>query len=380
MAAQRFHIGKNGPAPCKARKIACRFGEERHGSESHVTAIWEAEQELEHGDFLGGASRSAEDSSEDYAVLAMLSDRANYISEDLDGDGYSEEEVNRAIDLATDSLSDLARVPVLHRDMGWFPGSSTSVQRYMLEDGTIGYFKGFVENSRDSEYEFQSFGTSTLGAAVNEVNAHRMAKLFGPGYEDLVPETVIREVEGELGSFQREVKEDPKISRNFHGSEELREDYRNAAIFDFVIGNMDRHDANYIIGVVANRDGTRSNRLRLIDNAYSFPDLSGEAVVNDSCFADNEGTDPDSEPVEDGDLEFEGYRMEPEELELTDYEIDNLTEVRDGVYGWIDRGTIEPDRGKATIDRINELIYSGTMSKLRDHLDRLNRAARLRSE
>lgn len=381
MSAQRYHIGKNGPAPCNAHPElpngrACRFGTDRHGTEAEMMELWEAEQEAEHESFLGGSSRSAVSSHDRSWTQNFLADFAHYTCSSEDGEEYTEEDVEVAMKLASEPVSDLAATRVKNRDLSWYGGSSTSVQRYELMDGTVGYFKSFKENSRQSEFEFRSFGTSTLGAAINEVNAYRMAKLFGPGYEELVPQTVLREIDGEIGSFQQEVQEDPELNRNLHDRAELRQDYRNAAIFDFIIGNLDRHDANYLYGAVKAADGSVASRIRLIDNAYSFPDLKSKSIVNDSVFADNDGTEFDIGKNDDGeDEEYEGYTIPSgEERNLTGDEISTLKTVRAGIEEWMDEGSIAQERGTAAIGRIDHLLNRGSLTSLRSYLDRLNGA------
>lgn len=383
MSTQRYHIGKNGPAPCNAHPErpngrACRFGEDRHGSQAEMIELWESEQEADHGSFLGGVSRaSAANSHERSRMQKMLSDPLRYYSVSEDGFEYSQEDVSVALNLGSLPLSNFAVGRVKDRDLSWKAGGTTSVQRYELMDGSIGYFKSFQENSRYDEHEFRSFGTSTLGAAINEVNARRMAQLLGSSYEKLIPETVLREIDGEIGSFQREVPESSEMPPNFHRSAELREDYRKAAIFDFVIGNLDRHDANFLYSDVAESDGSTSKRIRLIDNAYSFPAPSDKPVVNDSMFSDNDGTDGDFELDESGEeVEFEGYFMENDEFKLTPEELQELKRARRGVRGWMRQGTIAQERGQAVVNRIDRLTTEGRMLSLRDHIDELNRTIR----
>jgi len=340
-----------------------------------MVKLWESKQEAEHGGFLGGTSRTSTVTSRDLSRMqGFLADPAQYSCVSEDGFEYTEEEVAVAMRLAQEPLSDFAVTRVKDRDLSWRASGSTSVQRYELMDGSIGYFKSFSENSRYDEHEFRSFGTSTLGAAVNEVNARRVAELLGPGYEELVPETVIREVDGEIGSFQREVQEGVWSTPNIRKSPELREDYRKAAIFDFVIGNLDRHDGNLIYSPVNNPDGSTSRRIRLIDNAYSFPAPSARAIVNDSMFADNDETDGDFEEDENGDeVEFEGYSIPEEELQLTEGELSDLNRVREGIHGWLRQGTITEERGQAVISRIDRLTEGGRLTSLRDYIDELNR-------
>lgn len=273
------------------------------------------------------------------------------------GVSYGESEKEVAMNIALANFTTLSFLPVEDQDMEWCSDGFSLVRRYELVDGSAGYFKPFQENGECDEDGFRNYGVTSLGAAINDANAYRMAQLFGGDFEALVPETVIREIEGALGSFQREVETDCVLSRDYFDSPELQSDYRCAAIFDFVIGNMDRHDENFLYGVEDTPNGT-INRIRLIDNSFSFP-RGREAYVNECTFADNRS------PF--GWADRSGFRIPEHELALTEDEIATLERVALGVEEWISSKTIGYHRGKSAIRRIRFLIDSAKLSSYSEY-------------
>lgn len=271
---------------------------------------------------------------------------------------YSDSERDIAMKLALTNLSGLSYIPVKEQDTAWESKGGTSVERYVLEDGTIGYFKSFRENSNE-EWTFRDYGVTSLGAAINEVNAYRMAKLLGEGYDQLVPETVLREVCDSLGTLQREVKEDSRLNRDYRTCPQLREDYRRASLFDFVIGNLDRHSDNFIYGF-GHTPGGRKSRIRLIDNSFSFPSSSKSGDFNESVFASNRAPG--------GYYDTTGYTIPRSQLILEDSERAALGRARAGIEDWIAAKTIGQMRGKAAIKRIDFLLKADKLSPLDEYL------------
>lgn len=363
MTNQRYHIGKNGPAPCNAHPElpngrACRYGDDRHGTLEEVTARWENEQEAEHEGILDGAKKvpeiSAERERKGLAAEAKraLNDPLPYYETAV---YYSEEEQLTARKLAVESLSSISYDPLKGKDTAWSTNGSTTVDRYRLKDGSRAYFKSFIQNSGEED-AFLDYGTSTLGASINEVNSYRMAKLLGNGFDELVPETAFRSIDGDIGTLQREVREDHRMSSDFSKSVLLQEDYRKAAILDFVIGNLDRNNENYLLEATSHGSGyTRRNRLRLIDNSFSFPAVYELDSVNMSVFADG--------------YSVQGHGvLSPQNHRLNNTEMEALKEAKQGVQGWIEAGTITPDRGRATIARIDHLLERKTLRRLSDYI------------
>lgn len=360
MGTQKYHIGKNGPAPCNAHPERpngreCRFGADDHGTKAEVTELWEARQAAENSAYLESASKSLGRplSYDERSTVKHLSDRSKYRPAKKLEVRYGSSEQAVAMKLALSNLSELAHSPIVSRDDDWDNLGSTSVGRYELKNGTVGYFKAFSTNSYDESFFRKKYGVSSIGASINEVNAHRMAQLLGGEFSKLVPETAFREVHGRLGTIQQEVPENEAVSRSFTESELLKEDYKRAAIFDFVIGNLDRHGFNYLYGVEEGPKGEPVSRLRLIDNSFSFPNPQQKSVVNASCFSDNTGA---------GDVEGEWeaeYWPSKAGLQLTEDEREALTRARAGVREWIDAKTIGSRRGFATLKRIDHLLKEG---------------------
>lgn len=95
-----------------------------------------------------------------------------------------------------------------------------------------------------------------------EVAAYELSRLLG---YDGVPETVIREVEGEIGSVQRKV-EKAEVFEYVSFSERnqvSKGEFVKMYIFDCIIYSSDRHESNVLI---------KDDRLVAIDNGLSFGD------------------------------------------------------------------------------------------------------------
>lgn len=344
MAAHKFHIGENGPAPCRARFRACKY-EVNGNSLEELTSIWEKQQEAAHADtMLVGVSRFTYEEPEPEAFVLsvdeqkaeatqLLSNRENYAPYNKHVE-YEESDVDMAMKLALTDLSSFSYTPTDKRDVRWSTNGCSSVERYILEDGSVGYFKSIGVNSYQ-ESSFEDFQTTSLRAAINEVNAYRMAKALGSEYAEMVPETVIRDVNGSIGTLQREVKQGAEYM-DFDEEPTLRQDARRATIFDFVIGNQDRHDENFILSEYGEGEGSHP-RIKLIDNSFSFP--SEGAPVNESVFTDGHGGSEDAS-----------------DSFLTENDLDDLHRARTAVEGWMDSKTIDPNIGQSTIDRIDYLI------------------------
>jgi len=357
LGAQKYHIGKNGPAPCNAHPErpngrACRFGEELHGTQAEMIELWETEQEELNGDHLAGARREDPDIELRNRATNSLSDQSKYTPL-AKAVSYSDEDRAIAMRLALSNISKLSYMEIPGEDESWRTNGISTVQRYELEDENYGYFKPFGENSYQ-ESEFANFGTNTLQAAISEVNAHRLSKAMGLGFDKLVPETVLREIDGKLGSIQREVYEDADSLRDFDEVPELKEDFRKAAVFDFVLGNLDRHDQNMLFGAEPDRKGGLRDRIRLIDNSFGFPDPTRAVHYNWSIFTENRS--------------LYGYKLSKDELSLQEDELKALRSARTEVQGWVNSRTIDVDRGQATMDRIDYLLESQKISPLREYL------------
>lgn len=94
-----------------------------------------------------------------------------------------------------------------------------------------------------------------------EVAASDVARILGFG--DLVPPTAFRAHAGRDGSLQQFVP-DAMEARTLtdHYRYDGDDDAARAAVFDYLIGNTDRHPGNWLV---------RNGKLALIDNGLSFP-------------------------------------------------------------------------------------------------------------
>jgi len=128
-----------------------------------------------------------------------------------------------------------------------------------LENGEKGVWKPKDEEAK----EFPKVaGTMYLREALG----YDVAKAVG--YTDLVPETVVREIDGKVGSIMKFV-EGASLGRtrgqSRHWEKGDRDQIERAAAFDYLIGNSDRHGGNYMF--------TRENgkyKYHLIDNGFSM--------------------------------------------------------------------------------------------------------------
>jgi SPP1 gp7 family putative phage head morphogenesis protein len=99
--------------------------------------------------------------------------------------------------------------------------------------------------------------------AAREVLASDIAESIG--MSDLVPATVFRKVKGEIGSFQKFVPTKGTIKHEIS-----TEDWVRSGVFDYLIGNSDRHSGNILFDLI--EEGKRAARPVLIDNGFAFPD------------------------------------------------------------------------------------------------------------
>lgn len=193
--------------------------------------------------------------------------------------------------LALSGDTPLAVSPAKDYDEEFSSDSSHVVERVVLENGDVGYWKS-LSNNEELEVD-EDFNVSSAQAMYNEATAYQLAKVLGPEYEVLVPETVIREFSGYIGSFQKEddgqtftswAREDRDRWKVWSGDDYSfkTEHVRAAAIFDYLAGSQDRHSDNVLVGY----DKHGKPHPVLIDNGYSFP--SNENFwINDSIFTQN---------------------------------------------------------------------------------------------
>lgn len=384
--ADRWHIGQNGPARCRAQEGNCPLGEVPHGSDREaLETVWLQSLEEIYGDGLAGQnSRSQVAVFEDESLYEPTYKKAK----------YSDESKAVAKRLAAESGG---RELGAEEDSEWKSEGLSVVRRYRLADGSVGYFKPALENGKIERY-YTGHGSTSLSSPIAEVNAYRLAQLMGGEYSSLVPETSLEVIDGKLGSLQREVihttpeiiDEQEKINYAYYQeglanaiedsvhsyananryrvlkkwSElmEIRRNHRNearrAALYDFVAGSLDRHASNLLM-----EGSGDSAKLKLIDNSFSFPPADGIKIINKSGFSNKYST------------ELLGNTRD---RNLTDDERGALQNVHAGVGRWIEDGTIERERGEETLKRVDHLLSTGKIEDFTLYMSRRDR--RLRQE
>lgn len=266
---------------------------------------------------------------------------------------YSRSEQDIILNLAAVASNSLSTVAVVDEDKDWYSEGGSVVRRYELADGSYGYFKPLQANSR-SEGDFRDYGMSSLAATISEINSYRMAQLLGGEYAELVPLTALRRIDGETGTLQLEVAETMHLPES-----ELMADHRRAALFDFIIGNLDRHGSNFLYGA----DASGRRRIKLIDNSFSFPGSKGGYLLNQSVFGDNMRKIAPGGTV---------HEIPFEELELREDEIALIGRARVGIEGWLSAKTIGIERGKATLRRLDYLLKEGKLGGVSTYFDGLS--------
>lgn len=349
MKDQKFHLTENGPAPCRIRSRRCKY--ETEGTEAEIGAIWQKQLDEEFGEqLLAGATKGGFDPGFEN-TRRLIDDEFNYFPDPKSDVSYDPLERSVAMKVAAASLDKSSYIDILGKDEnGPSLVGESDVQKLSLSDGSSGYFKSLRLNSL-REVTFSKRGTNSLAGFISEVNSFRMSQLMGGGFSKLVPKTEIRSFGGELGSLQFGVEESKEFYPSYEQHKGLVEDYRKAAILDFVIGSLDRHPDNFLYEEQPNEFEGAKDRpaIRLIDNALAFPD--GTATINQSVFSQNKPTG------QHWDLSDDIYKGIPKnEMNLKPDEIESLNKARAGLAKWIDEGTILKNNGERAIKRIDYLL------------------------
>lgn len=145
------------------------------------------------------------------------------------------------------------------------PTTDVSVSyKLRLEDG------GYVIYKPSNGEPLMRRGIAHQTMYKREVAAYEMAAILGWG--DLVPPTVVRDHEGDIGSFQQFV--DNAVESGLYRGDDNKvydgpEDALRCAVFDYLLASTDRHNGNWMI------DRT-TGKLTLIDNGASLPHIYSE--------------------------------------------------------------------------------------------------------
>lgn len=132
-------------------------------------------------------------------------------------------------------------------------GGTNETTRVELDNGLVGYHKPFEDLNHGLA---RGFGQKEAEQSLHEAAAWQLASRMGPPYSEVVPPVVIREVNGKLGSFAVE-----RPGKPMRQDVDSLPEWREAAFFDSLIGQQDRHASNYLVS---------GDRLALIDHGYTF--------------------------------------------------------------------------------------------------------------
>lgn len=192
-------------------------------------------------------------------------------------------------DLTTLDEIALAHSPISRVEYGDFGGCNT-VMLVQLQSGQRAYHKPISGMDEELAFDYQLEHAGEQ--ALHEVAAWRVAKAMGAPWRDLVAPTVLRDVDGHLGSMSLELPGRPPLITDYNDTdgEVVRPDAWDAAgLFDAVIGNQDRHLGN----VMHRRDGTPG----LFDHGLAFR-TPGD-YVNESRILENRlRGNPELNPLE----------------------------------------------------------------------------------
>lgn len=90
---------------------------------------------------------------------------------------------------------------------------------------------------------------------------------------NLVPPTVIREIDGQIGSFQQFIP-DTVLGGKAIKSKLMEESYQQQLkrmwVFDYIIHNSDRHDENFLLHEPLDESDEAGKKIHAIDNGLSF--------------------------------------------------------------------------------------------------------------
>lgn len=122
-----------------------------------------------------------------------------------------------------------------------------------LDNGVTGFHKPFGGEKKSLE---RAFGQDSAQQSLHEAAAWRLASQMGPPWSEIVPPVVLREINGQMGSFALE-----RPGKLGERDPWQTGEWQEAGFFDALIGQQDRHPNNYLVA---------GDRIALIDHGYTF--------------------------------------------------------------------------------------------------------------
>jgi hypothetical protein len=232
------------------------------------------------------------------------------------------------------------------------------VDNIVLKSGQRAMFKGV-----SGEYEELRRTIKTGTYWKREVVASDVAEIIG--YEDLVPTTVKRTIGGDTGSMQAFVKNAEVPGDSLHSLFMVEaEQLDRAAVYDFLMGNTDRHAGNFMLGNELTEAGNAT--LHLIDNGLILPGNLNNAKKGVTDFLV-------SRPVESAGFQsrtpgFKGEALIPESLKAP------WRDNRKAIVKAMKDGGIEKKAITAFEDRLDIFIEEDTYKGFADRILKPNRA------
>jgi len=163
---------------------------------------------------------------------------------------------------------------------------------------------------------------------------------------DLVPTTIIREIEGEIGSVQEYIAEAAALYEV--GTNGLEEQLYVLAIFDYLIWNKDRSGVNALV-----KDG----KIFAIDNGLSIDQWPGGNMKHNlyAFVTSFRGSIPPQ--LIDGLSTFDNDNQAQEELRNTLIELEFPTSTINALFARIKRVTQKMTQGKFHLQDISQYGY-----------------------
>lgn len=192
-------------------------------------------------------------------------------------------------------------------------------------NGNIGFHKTFAGLDDDCA---EDYGQEAALQPIHEAAAWHLAKSLGKRYEYLVPPCVIRVADGRMGSLAQGVPGDPGDPTSL----KIRPAADDAAFFDCLLGQQDRHLGNLLI-----EDST--NNLHLIDHGFTFARAGDNANASMLLL----------------------FRIQRRQASLKDHEknvLRNILRSKD-LFGLAH--VIEPERLQALKSRASRMLTSGQL-------------------